>query len=51
MANPWFGSDVAAREPLITLRAAVVHRPLVASKMSTALVEIPAHAQRISIYL
>jgi hypothetical protein len=51
MANPWFGSDVAAREPLITLRAAVVQSPLVASKMSTALVEIPAHAQRISVHL
>jgi hypothetical protein len=25
MANPWFGSDVAAREYLATLRAAVVH--------------------------
>jgi hypothetical protein len=51
MANPWFGSDVAARSFLATLRAAVVQRPLVASKMSTALLTPPAHAQRISIHL
>jgi hypothetical protein len=37
MANPCSGSDVAASAPLPTLRAAVVQRPLVASKMSTAL--------------
>ena len=51
MAIPWFGSDVAARLPLATLRAAVVQRPLVPSKMSTALLQSPAHAQRISIHL
>ncbi len=52
MANPWFGSDVAARAFLATLRAAVVHRPLVELKMSTAsLLTPPAHAQRISIHL
>ncbi len=48
-ANPWFGSDVAARTPLATLRAAVAQRPLVTLKMSTALLRSPAHAQRISI--
>ncbi len=49
MANPWFGSDVAAREPLTTLRAAVVQRPLVELKMSTALLKLlSAHAHRIS---
>ena len=37
MANPCSGSDVADREALATLSAAVVQRPLVASKMSTAL--------------
>ncbi len=52
MANPWFGSDVAANQTLATLRAAVVQRPLIPSKMSTALlVALPAHAQRISIHL
>ena len=51
MANPWFGSDVAARWLLATLRAAVVQRPLIPSKMSTALLQPPAHAQRISIHL
>ena len=50
MANPWFGSDVAASaRSLATLRAAVVQRPLVPSKISTALIP-PAHAQRISIH-
>jgi hypothetical protein len=55
MANPWFGSDVAARYHLATLRAAVVQSPLVALKMSTALLLTrllaPAHAQRISVHL
>jgi hypothetical protein len=52
MANPWFGSDVAERYHLPTLRAAVVQRPLVPSKMSTALLNTaPDHAQRISIHL
>jgi hypothetical protein len=55
IANPWLGSDVAARYHLATLRAAVVQRPLVPSKMSTALLLTvllaTAHAQRISIHL
>jgi hypothetical protein len=52
MANPWFGSDVAAGPHLATLRAAVVQRPLVASKISTAMLAAgPAHAQRISFHL
>ncbi len=51
MAIPRFGSDVAVRYHLATLRAAVVQRPLVALKMSTALLAPPAHAQRISIHL
>jgi hypothetical protein len=38
MANPWKGSDVAAKLPLSTLSAAVVQRPL-ALKMSTALLQ------------
>jgi hypothetical protein len=46
MANPCSGSDVAANF-LATLSAAVVQRPLLALKMSTALLT-PAHAQRIS---
>jgi hypothetical protein len=52
MANPWFGSDVAAcHAALATLRAAVVQRPLVASKMSTTLLKaLPVHVQRISIH-
>jgi hypothetical protein len=37
MANPCSGSDVAANSNLATLSAAVVQRPLLASKMSTAL--------------
>jgi hypothetical protein len=48
MANPCSGSDVAASALLATLSAAVVQRPLVASKISTALLKTPAHAQRIS---
>jgi hypothetical protein len=48
MANPWFGSDVAARANLATLREAVVQRPVIASKMSTALLTPLAAAQRIS---
>jgi hypothetical protein len=52
MANPWFGSDVAARPALATLRAAVIQRPLLPSKMSaTSNRRPPAHAQRISIHL
>jgi hypothetical protein len=52
MANPWFGSDVAARRPLATLRTAVVQRPLDPSKTSTALDGVlPARVQRISIHL
>jgi hypothetical protein len=51
MANPCSGSDVAARELLATLRAAVVQRPLVASKMSTALLPSLPSAQRISAHL
>jgi hypothetical protein len=56
MANPCSGSDVAASAPLATLRAAVVQRPLVASKMSTALLTTlittpPPPAQRISAHL
>ena len=35
IASPSFGSDVAARAYRATLRAAVVHIPLVALKMST----------------
>jgi hypothetical protein len=37
IASPSFGSDVAARLYRATLRAAVVHTPLVALKMSTVL--------------
>ena len=37
IANPAFGSDVAARNNPALLRAAVVHVPEVASKMSTTL--------------
>jgi hypothetical protein len=51
MANPWLGRDVAARLPLTALRTAVVQRPLVASKMSTALLQTPGAAQRISVHL
>jgi hypothetical protein len=52
MTNPWFGSDVAAIVPnLTTLRAAVVQRPLVASKIFTTLLQPPAHTQPISIHL
>ena len=52
MANPCSGSDVAASNSLDTLSAAVVQRPLVASKMSTALLKpLPSHAQRISAHL
>ena len=50
MANPREKSDVAARFNLATLSAAVVQRPLVASKMSTALLT-PPPAQRISAHL
>jgi hypothetical protein len=50
MANPWLGSDVAASALDATLRAAVVQRPLVASKMSTALLKTTP-AQRISVHL
>ena len=48
MANPCSGSDVAAISSLATLSAAVVQRPLLASKMSTALLKTPPPAQRIS---
>jgi hypothetical protein len=48
MANPWFGSDVAARSPLATLREAVVQSPVIALKMSTTLLELLVPAQRIS---
>jgi hypothetical protein len=51
MANPCSGSDVAARELPAALSAAVVQRPLVASKMSTTLRQLPAQAQRISAHL
>jgi hypothetical protein len=37
IASPSFGSDAAARYARATLRAAVVHIPLVALKMSTVL--------------
>jgi hypothetical protein len=51
MANPCSGSDVAARPSLATLSAAVVQRPLVASKMSTMITppaqRISAHPQRL----
>jgi hypothetical protein len=48
MASPWFGSDVAVRFHRATLRAAVVHFPLLALKISTtALLPVPT-AQRIS---
>jgi hypothetical protein len=36
IAIPWFGSDVAARYPRASLRAAVLHFPDVTLKMSTA---------------
>ena len=49
IASPSFGSDVAASEFRATLRAAVVHIPLVALKMSTSLTApIVAPAQGIS---
>ncbi len=48
MANPCSGSDVAARARLATLSAAVVQRPLVASKMSTTSLATPDPVQRIS---
>jgi len=47
IASPSFGSDVAARQHRATLRAAVVHIPLVALKMSTLLPPTPP-AQDIS---
>ena len=50
MAHPCSGSDVAASVRLATLSAAVVQRPLLASKMSTALPpaqRISAHLQRL----
>jgi hypothetical protein len=50
MANPCSGSDVAERPFLATLSAAVVQCPLLALKMSTALLTASAHAQRISIH-
>jgi hypothetical protein len=51
MANPCSGSDVAASQYLATLSAAVVQRPLVASKMSEALLVPYPPAQRISAHL
>jgi hypothetical protein len=52
IANPSFGSDVAANSPLATLRTAVVQRPLDPLKKSTALdAVLPARVQRISIHL
>ena len=47
MANPCSGSDVAANSNLATLSAAVVQRPLLASKMSTSLPATLLPAQRI----
>ncbi len=41
IASPSFGSDVAARLHRATLRAAVVHIPLLALKMSTELTQAP----------
>ncbi len=49
IASPSFGSDVAARYARATLRAAVVHIPLFALKMSTVLAGLLAPAQGISI--
>ncbi len=48
IANPWIGSEVAARPSRATLSAAVLHLPLLASKISTALLlsTLPS-AQRI----
>jgi hypothetical protein len=51
MANPCSGSDVAARIPLAALSEAVVQRPLVALKMSTASRKPLDTAQRISAHL
>ena len=51
MANPCLGSDVAASTLLATLSAAVIQRPLLASKMSTELLTTPPPAQRISAHL
>ena len=48
IASPSFGSDVAARLYRATLRAAVVHIPLLALKMSTVLTSPLASAQGIS---
>ena len=42
IAKPCFGSDAATREPRASLRAAVLHRPLLALKISTALLTVPA---------
>ncbi len=50
MANPCSGSEVAASALLATLSAAVVQRPLVASKMSTTLLR-PPPAQQIGAHL
>ncbi len=49
IASPSFGSDVATSHHRATLRAAVVHTPLVALNMSTVLTAFPlAPAQRTS---
>jgi len=48
IASPSFGSDAAARPDRATLRAAVVHIPLLALKMSTVLKTPVAPAQGIS---
>jgi hypothetical protein len=48
IASPSFGSDVAARYHRATLRAAVVHIPLLALKMSTVLTAAYGPARGIS---
>ncbi len=49
IASPSFDSDVAARLYRATLRAAVVHTPLLALNMSTVLTALPVlSAQRVS---
>jgi hypothetical protein len=42
ITNPWFGSDSATGSYRGVLRAAVLQRPLIALKMSTASIPLPA---------
>jgi hypothetical protein len=48
IANPWFGSDVAAIPPRASVKAAELQRPMIASKMSTTLLTVSAPIGRIS---